>query len=56
MSSCRILGSVGSDNYFLLIIVLRLIQKNDFFEGVKSVLIDKNHKPRWTHESVNEIS
>jgi hypothetical protein len=28
---------------------------NDFFEGVRTVLIDRKDKPKWTYKSAAEV-
>jgi hypothetical protein len=33
----------------------RFMQGNDFFEGVRCMLIDKNAKPKWSHKSIYEV-
>jgi 3-hydroxyisobutyryl-CoA hydrolase len=33
----------------------RFMAKNDFFEGVRTVLIDKNDTPKWTYKSPLEV-
>eukprot|EP01016_Furgasonia_blochmanni_P052875 TRINITY_DN8474_c0_g1_i7.p1 TRINITY_DN8474_c0_g1~~TRINITY_DN8474_c0_g1_i7.p1 ORF type:complete len:348 (-),score=97.80 TRINITY_DN8474_c0_g1_i7:292-1335(-) len=33
----------------------RFMEGNDFFEGVKSVLVDKNHVPIWTHKTPEDV-
>jgi enoyl-CoA hydratase len=29
---------------------------NEFFEGVRCVLVDKNDTPKWTHKNISEIT
>ena len=32
------------------------VQKHDFFEGIRSVVIDKDHAPKWSPDSLDKIS
>ena len=34
----------------------RMVYRNDFNNGVDSVLVKKNHNPQWNPSNVNEIS
>ena len=36
-------------------IALRLMQRDDYFEGVRARIIDKDNRPRWTHSSVQDV-
>lgn len=31
------------------------MEGNDFFEGVRTVLIDKTDTPKWTYKSPNDV-
>jgi hypothetical protein len=37
-------------------VALNFLHTKDFFEGVRAVLVDKNHMPKWNPDSFNEIS
>jgi enoyl-CoA hydratase/carnithine racemase len=36
-------------------IVSRILQGEDFFEGVRAVLVDKDHTPNWTPSSLGQV-
>jgi hypothetical protein len=36
-------------------IVLRLLEDNDFYEGVRAALIDKDGKPKWSKKRLEDI-
>lgn len=36
-------------------LVLRFMEGNDFFEGVRCTLVDKNDKPKWQYSSLKEV-
>ena len=36
-------------NIFILLFI-RFMAGNDFFEGVRTVLVDKGDTPKWTHQ------
>jgi len=33
-----------------------MMEGKDFFEGVRSVLIDRDNKPTWAHESIEAVT
>lgn len=37
-------------------LAMRFTQSSDFLEGVRAVLVDKDHSPRWRHSHVREVS
>jgi enoyl-CoA hydratase len=37
-------------------IVSRVLYKNDFYEGVRAVIVDKDNKPRWNPATLAEVS
>ena len=37
-------------------IASRIVYGHDFYEGVRAVLIDKDHAPRWDPASVDAIA
>ena len=36
-------------------LVSRIIHHNDFYEGIRAVIIDRDMKPKWQHESVAAV-
>jgi Enoyl-CoA hydratase/isomerase len=37
-------------------IAQRLMKRNDYFEGVRARIIDKDDKARWTHDGVAAVN
>ena len=37
-------------------ISLNFLSTQDFYEGIRSQLIDKDRNPKWSHSSVDEVS
>jgi hypothetical protein len=36
-------------------LIVRCLEGNDFFEGVRCTLIDKNDTPKWQHKSLFDV-
>ena len=34
---------------------MRPAEKSDFIEGIRAVLVDKDHAPRWAHAGVEAV-
>lgn len=54
------LGERGMDIETALALEYRMTQHvmaaNDFFEGIRAVLVDKDQKPRWEHDSLAAVT
>lgn len=37
-------------------VVLRILEDKDFYEGVRAVLIDRDHKPKWNPSTVEAVT
>jgi len=37
-------------------ISLNFLKTQDFYEGIRAQLIDKDRKPKWSHETVNHVT
>ena len=35
--------------------VFRCMQHNDFYEGVRALIIDKDNKPNWIPNSIEDV-
>jgi len=38
-----------------LILALQSVRHPDFVEGIRAMVVDKDFKPKWQHESVAEV-
>ena len=52
LRDCLIMDFSLSQKYFNIFILLfiRFMAGNDFFEGVRTVFVDKGDTPKWTHQ------
>jgi len=39
-----------------LVVALQCCAQSDFVEGVRALLVDKDHRPRWSPANINEVS
>jgi hypothetical protein len=39
-----------------LILALQSVRHPDFSEGIRAMVIDKDFKPKWQHDSVNDVT
>ncbi|VTZ27669.1 3-hydroxyisobutyryl-CoA hydrolase [Methylocella tundrae] len=37
-------------------IVARILQSNDYYEGVRATIIEKDHRPRWSPAAIDAVS
>ena len=37
-------------------VMMHVLEREDFYQGVRAVLVDKDHKPRWRHRSLEAVS
>jgi hypothetical protein len=36
-------------------LALRLMDRDDYFEGARAILIDKDHRPYWNPKTIEEV-
>mmetsp|Transcript_34613 Transcript_34613/g.42678 ORF Transcript_34613/g.42678 Transcript_34613/m.42678 type:complete len:344 (+) Transcript_34613:1-1032(+) len=50
------IGDALRDEYRLSQRFMRLQPHSDFVEGIRAVLVDKDHSPKWSHKTIDDVS